>query len=334
MRYKTLGSTGIDVSEYGLGTWAMGGGAYGPTDDGASIRTIHRAQDLGVNFLDTAPMYGHGEDGRSESVCGQALRDRRDQWIVASKFGRSLATDDNGKATIVEDYSSHKAIASIETSLRRLQTDYLDVFFVHTPTPDQPGLFEPEETFGTMEQLKAQGKIRAVGFSFHLYSGTWVEAIEPFLRSGIIDVVQVGISLLLPEPVDVLLPIIKESGTGFVARESLANGFLTDAFTVDGPFGAGDPKANVPRATLQEKLDKADQFRFLVDRVPGISSLPAAALHWTLSLPEVTTVIPGAKTSAELEQCIGGAGAPPFDPATMDEVRSIQTNWGDWKIYG
>jgi len=334
MRYKQLGKTDIEVSEYGLGTWAMGGGAYGVTDDAESIRTIHRAQDLGVTFLDTAPMYAQKVDGRSETVCGKALKGRRDQWILSSKFGRHLAQDDNGKRIIHEDYSGKQATESIETSLKRLQTDYLDVFFVHTPTPNQPDLFNPEETFATMADLKAKGKIRAVGFSFHLYSGTWVEQIEPFLRSGIIDVVQVGISLLLPEPVDILLPIIKETGTGFVARESLANGFLTDAFTAEGPFNEGDPKANQPKEKIQAKLDKANQFKFLVERSQGISSLPEAALHWTISMPEVTTVIPGAKTISELEQCVRGADAPPFDTATMEKVRAIQRAWGDWKIYG
>ena len=334
MRYKQLGNTDIEVSEYGLGTWAMGGGAYGVTEDDESIRTIHRAQELGVTLLDTAPMYGQKVDGRSETVCGRALKGRRDKWVVSSKFGRHLSQDAEGKRIIVEDYSARQAIASVETSLGRLQTDYLDIFFVHTPTPDQPGLFDPEETFTAMTRLKADGKIRAVGFSFHLYSGTWVEQIEPWLRSGAIDVVQVGLSLLLPEPVDVLLPIIKEAGTGFVARESLANGYLTDSFTVDGPFNEGDGKANQPKEKIQDKLDRANQFKFLIDRSEGISSLPEAALHWTISLPEVTTVIPGAKTVAELEQCVHGADAEPFDQATLNDVREIQKAWGDWKIYG
>jgi len=334
MRYKELGKTGIEVSEYGLGTWAMGGGAYGTTEDEESIRTIHRAQERGITFLDTAPMYGYKVDGRSETVCGRALKDRRDQWILSSKFGRSLVLDDSGKSTILEDYSSKNIMESAETSLGRLQTDYLDVLFVHTPTPDQPGLFDPEEAFSTMAKLKAQGKIRAVGFSFHLYAGSWVEEIEPFLRSGVIDVVQVGISLMLPEPLDTLLPIIKETGTGFVARESLANGFLTNSFTVDGPFNDGDPKAHLAKEKIQEKLDKANQFKFLVERSTGVSSLPEAALHWTVSIPEVSTVIPGAKNIGELQQCISGADALPFDKATMDEVRAIQNAWGDWKIYG
>lgn len=334
MRYKQLGNTDITVSQYGLGTWAMGGGAYGVVDDAESIRTIHRAEALGVTLLDTAPMYGHGVDGRSETVCGQALQGRRDRWVLSSKFGRHLSKDENGKRVILEDYSPKRARESLETSLKRLQTDHLDILFVHTPTPDRPGLFTPEETFAAMQDLKTQGKIRAVGFSFHLYSGTWVDQIAPFLRDGTIDVVQVGLSLLLPEPVEVLLPIIREAGTGFVARESLANGFLTDSFTADGPFNEGDGKANQPKEKLQEKLDKADQFQFLIERSAGISSLPEAALHWTISMPEVTTVIPGAKTVEELEQCVRAADAEPFDQETLDEVRMIQQAWGGYRYYG
>ena len=334
MRYKPLGKTGMEISEYGLGTWAMGGGAYGIASDEESIRTIHRAQELGVTFLDTAPMYGHKVDGRSETVCGRALTGRRDQWILSTKFGRSLSVDQGGKSIIREDYSANQVTLSTEASLGRLQTDYLDVLFVHTPTPNQPDLFNPEETFAAMAKLKAQGKIRAVGFSFHLYSGSWQAEIEPFLRSETIDVVQVGLSLMLPEPMDSLLPIIEQTGTGFVARESLANGFLTDSFTAEGPFNDGDPKANLPREKIQDKLDKANQFRFLLDRSAGISSLPEAALHWTVSIPEVSTVIPGAKNIRELEQCIRGADAVPFDKDTMDEIRDIQNSWEDWKIYG
>jgi aryl-alcohol dehydrogenase (NADP+) len=103
MRYKQLGKTNIAVSEYGLGTWAMGGGAYGITDDEESIRTIHRAQERGITFLDTAPMYSHKVDGRSETVCGRALRGRRDKWILSTKFGRSLSLDDNGKQIILTE---------------------------------------------------------------------------------------------------------------------------------------------------------------------------------------------------------------------------------------
>ena len=109
---------------------------------------------------------------------------------------------------------------------------------------------------------------------------------------------------------------------------------MTDSYTAEGPFNQGDPKANLPKEKIAEKLAKANQFRFLTERAAGLASLPAAALHWTVSLPEVSTVIPGAKTAAELEQCIDGADAPHFDRATLDEVRAIQQGWGDWKIYG
>ncbi len=334
MKYRQFGNTGKKVSEYGLGTWAMGGNAYGKVDDEESIRTIHRAQDLGINFLDTAPSYSYKEDGHSEMICGKALKGRRDQWMLSSKYGRSVSQDKNGQTVYGEDFSTERAITSVEQSLKRLQTDHLDVYFVHTPSFDIPGIFNPEEAFAAMTKLKEQGKIKYIGFSFHLHSATWLEQIEPFLRSNVIDVVQVGISLLLPEPLDVLLPIIKETGTAFVARESLANGYLTDSFTEEGPFPKGHPFEKADKEKIREKLAKANKFKFLIDRAEGVASLPEAALHWTVSLPEVSLVIPGAKTIGELEQCVNAADAEAFDESTMQEVRGIQKAWGDWNIYG
>jgi aryl-alcohol dehydrogenase-like predicted oxidoreductase len=329
MRMKPFGRTGLSVSEYGLGTWAMGGGIYGTVEDAESIRTIHRAEDLGVNFIDTAPMYGMSEtaDGRAESIVGQALAGRRDRWVIATKFGRHLRPAADGGCEIHEDYSPARAVASLEDSLRRLRTDRVDVFFVHTPTPD-PELFRPEETFAAMERLREQGKIRVVGFSFHVKAGSWLAAVEPFLRSGLCQAVQVGVSLLEPEPLGNLFPVAREAGTAVVAREALAQGFLTDSFTAEGPFDEQDYKSRMTREQRQARLDQAGRFRLLVDPARGVPGLPAAALHWVVSNSEVSCVIPGAKTIPELEQCLAAADAEPFDPATMGQVVAIHEEWG------
>ena len=158
MRMKPFGSTGITVSEYGIGTWAMGGGVYGVARDDESVRTIHRAEELGVNFLDTAPMYGIGDrrDGRSEEVVGRALKGRRDKWIVATKFGRHLNGSDQWWQ-MREDFSGAQAVRSVEESLARLGTDRIDVLFVHSPPAN---LFDAEDAFAAMVKLREQGKIR------------------------------------------------------------------------------------------------------------------------------------------------------------------------------
>src|SRR4051794_10030088 len=133
MRKRALGRTGFQVSEYGLGTWAMGGGFYGTVDDDESIRTIHRAQDLGVNFIDTAPLYGIAQnaDGRAEEVIGRALAGRRDNWIIGTKYGRHLTGKTPLWENLYNDFSAKQAEKSIEDSLRRLRTDHVDVLFAH-----------------------------------------------------------------------------------------------------------------------------------------------------------------------------------------------------------
>ena len=327
MRMRTLGRTGVVVSEFGLGTWAMGGGIYGAVDDAESIRTIHRAEELGVTFIDTAPMYGMSEtqDGRAERVVGEALKGRRDRWVISTKYGRHLRPGERG-VEIHEDYSAAQCVRSVEASLKRLQTDYIDVYFVHTPTPD-PELFRPEESFGAMVRLKEEGKIRAVGFSFHETTASWLPAIEPYLRDGTCEVVQTKLSLLVFDALDLLFPIVEQSGTGVVAREAMAMGFLTDSFTADGPFDPQDYKSRLPRAHLERMLAKADQFRFLIEREPTLASLPEAALNWVVSHPQVSTVIPGPKSVAELEQCLRAAHAARFSEETLAETRAIQRAW-------
>ncbi len=327
MRMRSFGQTGLEVSEYGLGTWAMGGGVYGVADDSESIRTIHRARDRGLNLLDTAPMYGIGDrrDGRAEEVLGRAVKGERDKWIIATKFGRHL----NGNDTwwqMTEDFSGARAIRSVEESLMRMQTDYIDVLFVHSPPSS---LFDPEDAFSSMVTLKEQGKIRFIGFSFWEKVFDTLPKVEPWLRDGVIDAVQVKISLLVHEPVGNLLPVIRETGTAFVAREALAQGFLTDSFTADGPFVPQDFKAGMAREEIQKRLDKANSFRFLVDESSAVDSLPAAALNWTLSFPEVSCVIPGSKSVAELDQCLEAEDAPRFSREQMQRAREIQLSWTD-----
>jgi aryl-alcohol dehydrogenase-like predicted oxidoreductase len=327
MRMNKFGNTGMMVSEYGLGTWAMGGGIYGVADDAESIRTIHRAAELGVNFLDTAPMYGIGDraDGRAERIVGEAVQNQREKWIIATKFGRHLNGNDPWWQ-MIEDYSGAQAIRSVEESLTRMRTDYIDVLFVHSP-PSK--LFDADDAFAAMVKLKEQGKIRAVGFSFWEKVADTLPQVEPFMRSGVLEAVQVKLSLLVHEALGNLFPVVRETGTAVVAREALAQGFLTDSFGPDGPFAEQDFKAVMARNEVARRLDKANQFRFLVDGTPGTDTLPGAALNWAVSHPEVSSAIPGAKSVAELEQCLAASDAQHFAPDAMKRAREIQLAWTD-----
>jgi aryl-alcohol dehydrogenase-like predicted oxidoreductase len=321
MLSRPLGNTGITVSEYGLGTWAMGGGIYGVVEDQESIRAIHRAEEFGINFLDTAPLYSISErrDGRAERVIGKALAGRRDKWIIATKFGRHLNGNQNWKEMDL-DFSGARAAKSVEESLERLGTDYLDVLFVHSPPRD---LFDPEETFAAMEKLKEQGKIRVVGYSFWESVEDTLDLVEPYLKSGLIGAVQVILSLLRPQAENLLFPLLREAGTGVVAREALANGFLTESFTPETVFDAQHNKSRMDRELIENRLSQASKFRFLVDEREDLHSLAEAALVWTLSHPEVSCVIPGVKTVEELEQCLSAADAPLYSSTHLARVREV-----------
>jgi aryl-alcohol dehydrogenase-like predicted oxidoreductase len=178
-----------------------------------------------------------------------------------------------------------------------------------------------------MVKLKEQGKIRAVGFSFWEKTTDTLPQVEPYLRSGVLEAVQVKISLLHPESVDNLIPVIRETGTAFVAREALAQGFLTDSFGPDGPFEPQDFKAVMPREEVEKRLGRANQFKFLVDECDDITSLPEAALNWTVSFPEISCVIPGSKTVAEIEQCLRAADAAHFSADQMARASAIHGTW-------
>lgn len=324
MRYKPFGKTDMTVSQYGLGTWAMGGGQYGPPDDDESIRTIHLAQDLGANFLDTAPMYSiaDGKDGRAEQIVGRALRGRRDKWLISTKYGRHITSRDDWKNTMREDYSAKNAAESIEQSLARLNTDYVDVLLVHSPPSNK---WDPHDAFEGLSKLKKQGKVRAVGFSFWNSIADTIDQVEPFLRSGQLEVVEVIANLLQFEAVDRLFPIIAETNTAVIAREVLAAGFLTDSFTADDEFSPDDYKSSCSREILREGLGSADQFRFLFEDREDLSSLPEAALNYAASFPQVSTIIPGAKTTQELQQCFSAIAAEPFDDDTLARIRATQS---------
>ncbi len=325
MKMRELGKTGIRVSEYGIGTWAMGGGIYGRVDDEESIRTLHRAEELGVNFLDTAPMYSISRlrDGRAEEVIGRALEGRRDRWVISTKYGRHLSGNANWKEMNL-DFSGARARKSVEESLQRMRTDYLDVLFVHSPPS---ALFNPQEAFGEMQKLKAEGKIRAVGFSFWEKISEHYDQVAPSIESGVVEVVQVILSLLRPEAVRELYPLIRKAGTGVVAREVLANGFLTQSFTAQSKFDEEHNKSRMSQELIQSRLAQAEKYLYLVDAHPGVRNLAEAALVWARSYPETSCVIPGAKTVAELEQCLASVDAEPY---REESLRKAEATHGDF----
>lgn len=304
MNYRTLGRTGLRCSEVGLGTWAFASQIYGDVSERDARETIRAALDLGVNLFDTAPLYGSAErDGIAEVILGRALGADRERVLISTKFGR-YATE--GAAP---HFHARRARASVEGSLRRLGTDHVDVLFFHSPFgPDDID----DDVWAELDRLRQEGKVRFVGHSISKFEDT-----EPMARTWAaerkIDVVQVVYSLMNRQAA-ALIADLGAQDVGIVARESLANGFLSGAVTRDTVFEQGHLNARYPQEEIAARVDYVEALQFLV-REP-VETLPQAAFRWVLDNPHVSLVLSGASNPQQLRD---GAAASDLPAYTADE---------------
>jgi len=316
MKYRTLGRTGIKVSEVSLGTWAFGSPSiYGAVDSGDANRAIRGALAAGINFFDTAPLYGTKEaDGIAEKVLGQALGADRDQVTIATKFGRY-----HSRGHTNELFDGATVTWSVEQSLQRLGTDRLDVLFFHSPThPDKIR----DDVWGALDALKRSGKVRFVGTSTGFIQDTGAMTTT-WAKDGRIDVAQIAYSLTYRE----WEPILNELGrlgVGIVARESLANGFLAGVFTKDTVFPAGSLNSRYSREEIAERVALADRYQTLLVR-RDVRSLAAAAMRWVLDNPNVSLVLSGSRKLEEILDCAAASDAAPYAAAELAQARTLHT---------
>jgi aryl-alcohol dehydrogenase-like predicted oxidoreductase len=315
MNYRTLGRTGIKVSEIGFGTWALGSPVYGDVTAADGTDAVRAALDAGITFFDTAPLYGTKEqDGIAESVLGRGLGTDRDQVTIATKFGRYPT-----KGHLNTYFNAEGVTKSVEDSLRRLGTDRLDVLFFHSPFgPDQI----EDSVWQALEDLKTSGKVRRVGHSISLFDDTQAMARE-WAASGRIDVVQVVYSLMNREA-EGLIGDLAAQGVGIVARESLANGFLSGAFTHETTFGEGTINARYSREEIIERVDVANAYKELLVS-DEVSSLAQAALRWVLDNPQVGLVLSGSRHRSEILDSAGASDLAAFSEAQLAAARELHT---------
>ncbi|QYO64013.1 aldo/keto reductase [Leptolyngbya sp. 7M] len=306
MQYRKLGA--LEVSALGLGCMGMSM-AYGPADETESIATIHRALELGVNFLDTADMYGFGEN---EKLVGKAIRNCRQQVILATKFGISGRDFERGALTV--NGRPEYVRQACDASLQRLGADYIDLYYQHRVDPNVP----IEDTIGAMAELVQQGKVRYLGLSeASVATIRRAHAVHP------ITALQSEYSLWSRDPEDEILPTLRQLGIGFVPYSPMGRGFLSGKITSPDDFAADDFRRTQPRFQ-GENFAKNLQ---LVEQVKAIASQKGVtpgqlALAWLLAQGQDIVPIPGTKRREYLEENVG-AVAIELTPAELAQIDQV-----------
>ena len=315
MQYRTLGRTGLRVSEVGFGAWAIGGPSklgpveigWGEVDDAMSLRAIEAAYDAGVTFFDTADVYGAG---RSEVLIGKALKSRRDRVVIATKVGNRTTAGGEW----VKDFSKQWITEAIEASLTRLGMDCVDLYQLHSGTDTAQ---YRDETFEALNALKAAGKIRHYGISVGPCAhGPWV------IRNTPAETIQVVYNMLEREPEAELLPLAQAHGIGIIARVPLASGFLSGKFTPDTQFAPNDHRARTyPPEKIRQMVGQVAKLGFLTD---GKSkTLAQAALQYCLAHPALSVVIPGAKTPEQARANAAASDGVLLTPQEVAQARAL-----------
>lgn len=317
MEYRRLGSTEIQVSAVGFGTWPIGGTHYGPSDEEQAILAIQKALEIGINCFDSAPTYGRGH---AEELLGKALGSRRKDVVIVTKCGMTWDPNEPrlGGPSMLD--SSPAAIhRMVERSLKLLQTDYIDVYLVHWPDPAVP----LQETMRAMEELRQSGKVRYI-----CVSNFRVDHMRECLRWAKLNVLQVGYNLFDRRQEPDTLPFCLNQDIGVMAFGPLAHGLLTGTFTSDTTFVDWDwrKSGNV----FGQRLFTADNFRRnleVVDQLREIAeernvSLPNLALGWVLHHPAVGVALVGARTAYEVETTQGALGCK-LSPEDLERIDRI-----------
>jgi aryl-alcohol dehydrogenase-like predicted oxidoreductase len=307
VKYRRLGKTGLQVSEIGLGLWAIGGDDWGPVDDSESLATLARAFELGANLFDTSDIYGHGH---SEEILGQWLKGvPRDKILIATKVGLWYSADARPNAYVKKEM----VFEACEASLRRLGTDTIDLYQCHLGWDENVDVFV--EAF---HDLRRQGKIRFFGVS----TDNFQHAVHFDQAAGGMDTLQLGYSMIYRGPEQGALPYCQEHDIGVLTRASLGMGKLTGKMTPETTFAEGDVRRVWRKAERYEKfvsdLDKVEKIQPLVKG----KTLGQLALQFVLAHPAVSMSIPGAKRPAQVEENLRASeGAPPL---TAEEMRLIE----------
>ncbi len=314
MQYRELGRTGMNVSTISFGAWAIGG-TWGNVKDEESLTALHRALDLGVNFFDTADVYG---DGHSEQLLAKLHKERSEKFYIATKAGRRLDPH------VASGYNKQNLTAFVERSLRNLEMEALDLLQLHCPLTE---VYYMPETFDILDDLVKAGKL--------IHYGVSVEKVEEALKAieyPNVKTVQIIYNIFRQRPQDLFFSEAQKRKVGILARLPLSSGMLTGKMTAKTSFEADDHRLYNRQG---ESFDRGETFSGLdyeiglqaVEEiralVPEDMSMTQMALRWILMSPAVTCAIPGAKRSAQVEENVAAADQAPLSDDAMSQIREI-----------
>jgi len=314
MEYRELGRTGWKVSIISFGAWAIGS-TWGKVDDAESLAALHRCLDLGVNFFDTADVYG---DGHSERLLARLRRERKEPFHIATKAGRRLPVQE------AAGYTRENLTSFVERSLKNLGVETIDLLQLHCPPPQ---VFYMPEVFGILDDLAKAGKLRFYGVSVEKVEEALIAMEYPGVQS-----VQIIFNMFRQRPSELFFSEARRKRVGILARLPLSSGMLTGKLTKESRFAADDHRAFNRQGAAFDRGETFSGVDFekglaaveaLRPLVPSGMTMGQMALRWILMFPEVTCAIPGAKRPSQVEENIAAGALPPLNGEAMAGIAAI-----------
>ncbi len=325
MKYRTFGKLGWKFSEISFGAWAIGGDMWGPQDDAESLRALHKAIDLGMNFIDTAQGYGKGH---SEELIGKVLKERSEDIYVATKVPQKPGTawPLPEYANAAEFFPASYIIEQCEGSLRRLERDHLDIYQFHTWAT---AFNVQDEWFEAMMKLKQQGKIRAIGVSV---PDATPDNVMGALALGKVEAVQVIYNIFEQYPRWNLFPVCEKLGIGVIIRVPFDEGALTGKYTVKTIFPEGDVRRHYFRGrNLPAVVKRVEKIREFKDKRHPHMSMAEYALRFSLSHTAVNTVIPGIRDVQQAEMNVAASDGNGLSAEELEELKQFAWRKDFWR---
>jgi len=321
MKYRQLPRTDLELSEVGFGVWTVATTWWGriPEEERAALLT--NAVELGINFFDTADVYG---DGYGEEILADVLGQLRHSLVIATKFGYDFydkLTPRIGHQERPQKFDPDFVRFACEQSLRRLRTDYIDIYQVHNPRIDA---IERDDLFQILEELKHEGKIRYYGAALGPDIG-WFEEGAAAMRERHVDSLQIIYSIMEQEPARAFLPIAEDTKTGLLSRVPHASEVLTGRYIAPPTFQEGDHRAHRRAEWLRQALQKVEKVKFLASEDTG-RTMAQAAIQFCLAKPTIITVLPNFTNLDELEEYTTAVDTPPLSEEEKDQLQELWQN--------